>query len=474
MSNTRDETGLTEQVAAFAAGLRHVALPDDLVAIAADGFTDCLGVMIAGRDNAAVSIVEHALIPPEGPSEARIISSGRRVSAPHAALVNGVAAHALDYDDSAFGSHPSAVLVPAILAEAEALSRKGPAMLAAYIAGYESWAELASRETDQLHLKGWHPTSVLGVVASAIAASVLHQLDAQQTAHAIGIAASSSCGLMANFGSMTKALQVGRAAQIGVEAARLAAAGLTATAGILEQPNGFLHTYSPKGRVDTARAPRMGIDWHMRRHGLNIKLYPMCYGTHRYLDAMLDTVAAEAVAPSSIAAVDVWLNAATTRLLSQHRPTTATQARFSIEFAVAAASIARRCSLHELTDDFVNRPDVQAMIARVRIHPLDVPDDGSLSGPPARLAISLHDGRTIDAAPVAFARGHFKRAATRQQLREKFEDCASPHMGSQTGGLFDALQRLSEVGDANDLPLSSAGIVTAGSGQARMARIGIS
>jgi len=470
MSNTTDGNGLTEQMAAFAAGLSYAALPADLVAIAADGFTDCVGVMIAARDHEAVRIVERALIPPEEPSEARVVGSGRRVGAPHAALINGVAAHILDYDDSALGSHPSAVLVPAILAEGDALSLSGSTMLTAYIAGYESWAELASRETDYHHLKGWHPTSIIGVVASAIAASVLRQLDAQQTAHAIGIAASSSCGLMANFGSMTKALHVGRAAQLGVEAARLAAMGLTAATTILEQPDGFMRIFSPQGRVDTTRDPRLGADWYMRRHGLNIKLYPMCYGAHRYLDAMLDTIAAEAIAPPSIAAVHVWLNAATSRLLSQHRPTTATQARFSIEFAIAAASIAGRCSLHELTDGFVNRPDVQAMMARVRIHPLDM-DDGSLSGPPVRLAISLHDGRTIDADPVAFARGHFKRAATRQQLWEKFEDCASSYSGSRTRDLFDALQQLKDVADANVLPLSPAGIAPAASGQTRVERI---
>src|SRR5690606_34228890 len=162
-----------------------------------------------------------------------------------AALVNGMAAHILDYDDVALDGHPSAVLVPAILAQAEAGSVGGAQMIEAYVAGFEVWAELQAREPGHLHEVGLHPTAVFGAVAAAAACASLRRLDAAGAAAAMAMAASMSAGLVANFGTMTKSFQVGRAAQSGVIAARLAQAGMTASPDALEHDSGFLAALSP-------------------------------------------------------------------------------------------------------------------------------------------------------------------------------------------------------------------------------------
>jgi 2-methylcitrate dehydratase PrpD len=178
-----------------------------------------------------------------------LIPSGARRSVEAAALVNGVAAHVLDYDDVGLDGHSSAVLVPAILAQGEASGASGAEMLTAYVAGYEVWAELAAREPTPLHRKGWHPTSVRGAVAAAAACAKLRGLDDKGTATAMAVAASMAAGVVANFGTMTKSFQVGRAAQAGVIAARLAQAGLTASLDALEHPLGLLVALSPRARL---------------------------------------------------------------------------------------------------------------------------------------------------------------------------------------------------------------------------------
>src|SRR5262249_34000746 len=140
--------------------------------------------------------------------------------APELALVYGTAAHALDFDDTALSGHPSAILVPTILAEAQEVGADGEAMIVAYVVGYEVWAELIGRDKDQHHGKGWHPTAVFGAIAAAAASASLRKLNESQSANAIGIAASLASGVVANFGSMTKPFQVGHAAQSGITASR--------------------------------------------------------------------------------------------------------------------------------------------------------------------------------------------------------------------------------------------------------------
>src|SRR5262249_21182864 len=138
-------------------------------AVAKTGFTDCFGVMVAGAREPVVALVDRELAGADGAHLASLVPSRARRHVEDAALVNGVAAHVLDYDDVTLDGHPSAVLVPAILAQGEALGSSGAEMLAAYAAGYEVWAELLAREPVPLHQKGWHPTAVRGAVAAAAA-----------------------------------------------------------------------------------------------------------------------------------------------------------------------------------------------------------------------------------------------------------------------------------------------------------------
>ncbi|MGH7092880.1 MAG: MmgE/PrpD family protein, partial [Stellaceae bacterium] len=217
---------LTRDLGAFVADLSFERLPREAVETARLGFIDTIATMIAGSRDEAPQLLKKALSPP--PGEATLYFVGETAPAPEAAWINGTAAHALDYDDVAVRGHPSTVLVPAILAEGEALGSSGNAMIAAYVAGYEAWAEVANRDPGHHHRKGWHPTGIFGAIAAAAACANLRRLSGDQATMAIALAASQSAGLMANFGTMTKPFHAGRAAHSGLVSARMASAGFTA------------------------------------------------------------------------------------------------------------------------------------------------------------------------------------------------------------------------------------------------------
>jgi 2-methylcitrate dehydratase PrpD len=421
--------GLTQEIGAFLGGMRADRVPDAARATIRTGFTDCLGVTAAGWRDAAPALLRGMLPGGDDADWTRFLATSS-AAAPDVGQVLGTAAHALDYDDVALNGHPSAVLVPAVLAEARATGADGATMEAAYLAGYEVWAALVARDADLHHARGWHPSAVFGTLAAAAASAVLRGLDAATAARAIGIAASMAGGLVANFGSMTKPYQLGRAVRSGLEATRLAEAGLTSASDAIEHPAGFLAAFSPKGEVDRTSPATLGTEWRILARGLNVKLYPMCYATHRVLDAMGDLCRTHDVVPERIATVEVEIGAIQAAMLRNHAPRTPAEAKFSAEFAVATMAVARRCGLAEMEPGFVLRPAVQAIFLKVAIATLDGrdPDETSLS-PFDRVRVTLADGVVLDSGPVTHPRGNLRRPARAAELRAKFDDCA------QAGGM---------------------------------------
>jgi 2-methylcitrate dehydratase PrpD len=413
---------LTMALGQFVADLSPNRLPEEVVRVARMGFIDCIGTMIAGRQEDCVRIITHVLSPADGP--ATLTFGDRKSPAPEAAWINGTAAHALDYDDVALRGHPSTVLVPAILAEGEALGSSGADLITAYVAGYETWAELFRRDSGLLHQKGWHPTGLYGAVGAAAACAKLRKLDAEKSAIAIALGGSQAAGLMSNFGTMTKPFHAGKSAHAGIMAARLAEAGFTANTDALEHPQGFLHAISPAGTEDRTSPPKVGSEWAILTQGLGIKKYPTCYCTHRAIDCVLDLVNTTPITPDEVRKMTVNISDYFATVLRNHQPDTGLAAKFSMEFAMASGIVARRVGLRELTDGFVQRPDIQALMRKVEI--VTSPDyDPELPGAAPRdsVVVELSDGRTIAGEPVARATGHPSRPLTDQQLYDKFADC---------------------------------------------------
>lgn len=414
--------GLTQRLGRFVADLAAQGAPASVREAAKDGIIDCVGCMIAGSTDPAVEIALRALPPAGGAS--RLWFSQRTVSAADAALLNGIAAHVLDYDDSCLRGHPSAVIVPAIYAVAQERGASGAKLLDAYIAGYETWAELVDRESEFHQMKGWHPTGIFGSIAAAAACAVVYDLDAERSAHAIGLGASQGAGLMSNFGAMSKSFHVGRAAQAGVVSARLAAEGFTAAPDAVEHPRGFLKAVSPTGKVDTTRpADGLGREWQLVKRRVNLKKYPTCYYTHRALDAVLALLAAKPVQADDVARIEVTLSEEHSLALRNADPKTALAAKFSMQFAMACAVTAGRVSLAELTDEFVCRPDIQALMRKVGIV-IDREYDPQTPGAAYadRVTITTRDG-TRRSESVHRASGHAQHPLASQALRDKFLEC---------------------------------------------------
>ncbi len=449
-------TDLTTALARFASTPPFASVPEPAAAIIRSGFIDTSATMIAGQSEPVVKIVRAHLGSRIGSTgEAAVVFGAARASAADAALINGTAAHALDYDDVALGGHPSTVLVPAVLAEGEAVGATGADLMRAYLVGYEVWAELIGRDADPHHEKGWHPTAVFGTVAAAAAAAALHRLPLETARHAIALSASMAGGVVSNFGTMTKPFHAGRAASAGIDAVRLAMLGMTASPDAIEHPAGFLSAISPKGRLDLERsAAQFGRTLRILDAGLSIKKYPICYATHRVIDGTLDAVRRENLRPEQVERVHAEIGRTQAKMLRNHTPQTGLEAKFSLEFAVASSLIAREVGLAQLTDDFVRRPDVQATMRKVSASTVDTtcPIEPAFSFAD-RVHIRLTDGRELDTGEIRFARGNAKLPLTDADLKAKFMDCAAAAGSGGGERLYAQLAALESLHEARSLTL---------------------
>jgi 2-methylcitrate dehydratase PrpD len=416
--------GLTQQLGAFIAALDSASIPAQAAATVRRGIADCVGVAFAAAHE---PVAEHALAlagtVPRG--ESRIWTAPVRAGSAEAAFANATIGHALDFDDTGLDGHPSVVLAPVVLAEAEWLGRPWGDAVAAYVAGYETWAELVSRDADKHHGKGWHPTAVFGTVAGAAASAWLRGLSAERASHALGIAASMAGGLVANFGSMTKPLQVGFAARNGIVAAALAESGVTAAPDALESPRGFLAAVSPRGQVRLGGDCRAGDEWQILRQGLNVKRYPACYATHRIIDAAISLHPQLGPRLDDIEEVAVEIGELQAAMLRSSTPRTPLDAKFSAEFTVACALAHGHVDLADFSEAAVLSPVLQQLLRKVRVVRLaDHDPEEPLFSPEDRLAVRLRDGSELRAEPVRRALGHATRPVGMEELRAKFMACA--------------------------------------------------
>ena len=450
---------LTEIYGEFAGGDVSHALRPAALDVVRLGFTDCAGVILAGLREDVVQRLTGYVRGKGGHGEARLLFGEPRANAAQAALVNATAAHALDYDDYAFTNHPSAVLAPTVMAAAALVGASGQRMAAGYIVGYEVWADLMRREPDHLHSKGWHPTAVFGPVAAAAAASTVMGLDARRATHAVALAASFAGGVMENFGTMMKPYHGGRAAESGVTAAALAGVGLAASATAIEGERGLLRALSPNGRVDLETPPPFGRSWRIETLRLNIKKYPTVGASQRSIDSVLTYTKANPLDPNRIVRVTPCVSAKHAAVMPFHRPRTALEAKFSLEFAVASALRYGAVGLAQLADPVVGDPDLQALIAKVHVRAGETYDpDYPGAAPTDHVEITLDDGRTVTTPAIRRARGHADHPLSGSELRAKFDDCAA-HGGiapPASGPLYDAMQRIDALDNADGVPVLTA------------------
>jgi 2-methylcitrate dehydratase PrpD len=436
---------------------------------AAGAVMDTIGVALAGVSERAARIVRETIAAVAGPGPAaQTDSRGRfpgcavwgtdlRASAPDAALANGTAAHALDYDDMCFVSlaHPSAPLVPAIIAAGELAGASGRAMLDAYVVGFETQARLGRLMNPRHYGRGWHCTSTLGTIGAAAGASRLLGLDAAGTAHALAIAASSASGLKENFGTMVKPLHAGLAARAGVMAALLARGGLAGSANAIDGPQGFLHAFDSE-RADLAgEVGDLAARWEILETGITVKLYPSCAGTHPTLDAVLNLRARHGFAAGDVDRIQIDVDPIVPTILIHDRPASELEAKFSMPFCAAAAVVFGRVGIDTFEESVIQDPRVAALMPRVTMRADEEIGRGRPALTEARVRVLLKDGRVLSQEAHG-ARGYPDRPAGDDELDAKFLACAARALSPDNARqLLSRLRGLESVGDVRALMRSA-------------------
>ena len=396
---------------------------------AAMAFVDTCGVMLAGTGEPAARIAQ-SMAAEDGVGHCRVVGTSIATSPSLAAFANGVAAHALDYDDMCFVSlaHPSCVLVPALLAAGEIAQSGAATLLDAYVIGFEIECRLGLvMNPRHYHQRGWHCTSSIGTLGAAAAVARVLGLDAQATRHALGIAASSACGLKENMGSMVKPLHAGMAARNGITAAQLAKRGFTASPHAIDGPQGYLAAMDSEHRSLDAVVADLGTRWEINESGVTVKLYPSCAATHPPLDALAEIVRRERFTSHQVAAIDVEVDSMTPRLLIHPNPSTGLEAKFSMPFCAAAAVVFPQIGIDTFTPESIGHPDVQALMPRVSLR-ANVEFDTAAPLSQARVTVRLRDGREWSQHADG-ARGYPGRL-TDEELSAKFADCAARTLGT--------------------------------------------
>ncbi len=417
-------------------------------------FLDTIGCMLLGAPSEPARIARQAMAA-WGQGDAVVIGTSEAAPAPFAALANGTAAHAYDLDDyeDPGNTHPSAVLVPALLALTAERETSGAELLDAYIVGLEAIMRLGEAVNLSHYNMGWHSTRSLGTIGAAAAVSRLMHLDAGQAAHAVSLATSMGGGFTSQFGTTAKPLHAGLAAQGGLMAASLAAAGATSGAQTLDGPVSLASLMAAPGEVRFGAFDRLGAPWGIEQHGICIKVHSSCGYTHRAIDGALRLRARHRIEPGEIASIRVGLVEAHRAILPFDVARTPAEALFSVPHTVAPALIRGAVVPADFTDAAVSDHVVQALAAKVTVEtrkPLRPainidPDD------PDPIEITLTDGATLETS-VAVPRGAPSDPLSPDEVLAKFHRCAAVSAAkSRAEGIAELCIRLDRLADIREL-----------------------
>ena len=415
--------------------LRYEDLPPAAVYWSKVAVMDTLGVMLAGSREEAPHILEDVL-GLAGGGDCLIVGSDRRAGPLDAALINGTAAHVLDFDNTAahMGGHVSAVMVPALLAAAEAFDASGRDLLLGHAAGYEVGARIGQAVNFYHTELGWHPTWTIGVFAVTAACARMLNLSADETETALALATSLSGGTKANFGTMTKSLHAGSCARNGLQAVLLARKGFTANPNAFEHKQGFFEVFNGKGNYDTAKATAHWADpLDIVVPGASYKLYPCCYSTHAAIEAALNIVKKHGkLEPKQIARVES--HTADVRLVHTDRPDPNSEldAKFSVQYCVLRALTDGKVVMEHFENEAYREPLVREVLPRVQaiaLKGIAFDKDDPFN---ALVKVTLTDGRTLESSVVYPLGRTSANPIAFEDLKAKFENCAARVLPAKT------------------------------------------
>jgi 2-methylcitrate dehydratase PrpD len=454
--------GATSYVADFIVNTRYTDVPAEVLDLARKSILDGLGLALAGSVAETGEIVRKYLSSNGLTSGgATVIGSSLKAPVRFAALANGVGIHADDYDDTQLAvakdrvygllTHPTAPTLPVALALTETRSMTGKDLLLAYNVGVEVETKISEAINPRHYEDGFHSTGTVGVFGAAATASKLMGLDRPHVLRALGIAGSEAAGLRENFGTMTKPFHAGRAAESGVVAAEFASLGWTATDEILESPRGFFQA-AGGGWDPNALMGKLGKPWTFVSPGISIKPSPSGSLTHPGIGEMLRLIRENRITPDQVASVDVGTNKNMPNALIHHHPTDNLQAKFSMEFCMAAALLFGQVGLTQFNDEVVNSRPVQETIKRVHFGVSPVAEAAGYDKMTTIIDIHMKDGQTISGR-ADFGKGSPANPMSYDEVAAKFMDCAAyarwPE--SKSKAIVSTVRKLEDLPDIRQL-----------------------
>ena len=443
MTEARTQTDLTRILAGKASALSYNELPAPVRELARQCALDYLGVALAGAEDPLVHILLDEMTEAGESPQSSIIGHDARLPALSAALVNGAAAHALDYDDvnMAMPGHPSVAILPGLLALAELKGSPGSEVITAFVAGYETACRVGATLQPGHYNLGFHATSTVGSFGAAAACARLLGLDVEMTAMALGIAGTQAAGLKSQFGTMCKPFHAGKAAQNGLLAARLAARGFSSRTDIVECVQGFALTHGPDFVPEAPlAAPEAGF--HVLAN--LFKYHAACYFTHAPIECARRLRDEHQLTPDMITGITIRIDASCDRVCNIPAPVDGLQSKFSLRQTVAMAlSGVDTASLSAYSAE--NARDVSLIRLRERVS-FDWQDNWPQTL--CELELDLVDGRRVSARhdagiPAADIADQGKRLAT------KFDALVAPVLG--TARARELREMISDLENVNDI-----------------------
>jgi len=402
---------------------------------------DYLGVTIAAADEPAVTIARRQYEALGGHPQTRALGTSVRLRVTDAAMVNGIAAHAFDFDDTHVPTilHPTTPLYSAGLGLADWLGRSGLDLLASHAVGYEVGARASLALYPEHYDAGWHMTGTTGPLAAATASARLLGLTAAQAAHCLGLAATQASGHREQFGTMAKPFHAGHAASAGVLAAMFAKEGFTAAPDSIQGRRGMFAVMSTRSTVSDL-VDGLGDRWEIFRNG--VKPYACGVVIHPTIDSVRQFREKDGVSADDVEQIELSVNPLVVELTGRLEPRTGLEGKFSAVFACAIALIDGKVGEAAFTDANVTRPDVRALMDRIRLVP-----DAAIDHTNAVATLITRDGKTSESR-VAHASGTPENRLSDGDLAAKFHDLVDPVLGRAQAAELEALTwRMDELAD---------------------------
>ncbi len=416
---------------------------------------DTIACLIAGAHDAA-SIAARDAVAGWGEGAATVVGTQQRRAAPWAALANGTAANALDYDDYDVpaASHPSAAILPALFALGEERGLSGRALLDAYIVGLEVQMRIGEAINMSHFHKGFHATATIGTLAASVACARLMGLDPQATGHALAIATSLAAGYKCQLGTTTIHLHTGLAAHNGILASALAAAGATGASDALD---GNWSTLSLLAEIDApgfeGPLAKLGNPLAIEEYGLYVKPYPCCSYATAAIDGLLALRAEHCITADDVAGITIAIPHRNIEVLKFPVPRDELEARFSMEYCIATAILNGAVTVADFSPEAVARADVRALLPRIRMSPLAAPEVSvaAVHPQPETVTIQLTDGCELTKT-MTQVRGSPALPLNEAELMAKFDACVSGFLDpTDRVSLKTALMKLDVLDDIRDI-----------------------